>query len=187
MKKFSGQKTEIERLIGAFAEVNEFVAEHKRVPRKSKEDIIEFTLACRLQAMQSDADKVTAISKHDKHHLLTEQSIDAILAEDKLGLLDEGDSSIFDLKHVPAAKSAKPDYVANRKPCKDFNNFVAKFKQCKLELKSGYRKMAKFKKESSISQGEFFVLNGVTLYVAAMGDRKQQTSERTARQAKWHK
>ena len=42
VKKFSGQKTETERLIGAFEEINEFFVEHKRAPQKSKEDIIEF-------------------------------------------------------------------------------------------------------------------------------------------------
>ena len=176
VKKFSGQKTETERLVGAFEEVNEFFTEHKRAPKKSKDDIIEFALACRLQAIQSNADKLAAIGKHDKHNLLakqvSEQSIEEILADDTLGLLDEGDSSIFDLKHVPAANSNKPDYVANRKPCKDFDKFKVKFAQCKLELKSGYRKMIKFKKETSISQGEFFVLNGVTLYVVDMEDKQ---------------
>ena len=175
VKKFSGQKTETERLIGAFEEVNEFFADHKRTPKRSKEDIIEFALACRLQAIKKDTDKFAAIGKYDKHKLLAEQNIETILAEDKLGLLDEGDSSIFDLKHVPV-KSSKPDYIANRKPCKDFKRFETKFEQCKLELKSGYRKMIKFKKESSINQGEFFVLNGVTLYVAAIGNKQKSNS-----------
>ena len=85
VKKFSGQKTETERLVGAFEEVNEFFAKHKRAPKKSKDDIIEFTLACRLQAIQSNADKLAAIGKHDKHNLLAEQvaeqSIEEILAD----------------------------------------------------------------------------------------------------------
>ena len=102
--------------------------------------------------------------------------MEKILAEDTLGLLAEGDSSIFDLKHVPAAKSHKPDYIANRKPCKDFSKFAAKFEQCKLELASKRREIIKFKKESSISQGEFFVLNGVTLYIAAIGNKQNGIS-----------
>lgn len=171
-KKFSGQKTEVERLVSSFEEINEFFVEHKRVPSKSKEDIIEFTLACRLQAIKNDTDKLATISKHDKHSLLAEQNLTTILAEDKLGLLDEGDSSIFDLKHV-SVKSAKPDYIANRKKCEDFSRFAAKFAQCKMELASGQRKMVKFKRESSISQGEFFVLNGVMLYVASVGEKQK--------------
>ena len=171
--KFSGKKTEVERLVSSFEEINEFFVEHQRVPIKSKEDIIEFALACRLQAIKSNADKLARVNKHDKHKLLAEQSIATILQEDKLGLLDDGDDSIFELKHVPT-KSAKPDYVAGRKPCRDFSKFTIKFEQCKLELEAGQRKMIKFKRESTISQGEFFVLNGVVLYIASIGEKTKE-------------
>ena len=171
--KFSGKKTEVERLVSSFEEINEFFVEHQRMPQKSKEDIIEFALACRLQAIRSNADKVASVNKHDKYKLLAEQSIATILQEDSLGLLDDEDDSIFGLRHVPT-KSAKPDYIAGRKPCRDFSKFTTKFEQCKLELEAGQRKMVKFKRESMISQGEFFVLNGVMLYIASIGERTKR-------------
>ena len=169
--KFSGKKTEAERLVSSFEEINEFFVEHQRVPEKSKEDIIEFALACRLQAIKNNADKVASINKHDKHKLLAEQSVETILAEDSLGLLDEGDDSIFELKHIPSQKTS-PDYIANRKNCLDFSEFSAKFAQCQTELTHGLRKLVKFKRETSIEKGEFFVLNGILLYVASIGDQK---------------
>ena len=169
--KFSGKKTEIERLVSSFEEINEFFVEHQRVPTKSKEDIIEFALACRLQAIKSNTDKLANVNKHDRHNLLEKHSVATILQEDSLGLLDDdGDDSIFELTHVPA-KKAKLNYIANRKPCKDFARFATKFEQCQLELEAGRRKMIKFKRESTISQGEFFVLNGVVLYIASIGEK----------------
>lgn len=167
--KFSGKKTEVERLVSSFEEINEFFVEHQRVPIKSKEDIIEFALACRLQAIKSNVDKIASINKHDEHKLLAEQSVATILQEDKLGLLDDGDDSIFALTHVPKTRSLPADYIANRKNCQDFSKFAAKFEQCQTELTHGLRKLVKFKKETSIEEGEFFILNGVLLYVASIG------------------
>lgn len=141
-------------------------------PQRSKEDIIEFALACRLQAIRSNADKVASVNAHDKHKLLVEQSIATILQEDSLGLLDGDDDGIFDLKHVPAPRSLQTDYIAGRKKCQDFSEFVAKFEQCQAELRHGLRKLVKFKKETSIERGEFFILNGILLYVADIGVSK---------------
>jgi len=173
--KFSGKKTETERLVSSFEEINEFFIEHQRVPIKSKEDIIEFALACRLSAISNDQQKQKVVSDCDRYNLLTKtpsNNLDEILQEDKLGLLDDGDDSIFELMHVPATRNLQADYIAGRKKCRDFSEFAAKFEQCQMELSHGLRKLVKFKKETSIERGEFFILNGVLLYVASIGAGK---------------
>lgn len=179
--KFSGQKTEKERLVSAFEEINEFFVEHQRVPIKSKDDIIEFTLACRLLAITNDHEKQKSVRNKDKYNLLTSRNADTVnkvLQEDQFGLLDDGDDSIFELTHVPSTKTMQPDYIAGRKKCRDFGKFSAKFDLCKTELAHGLRKLVKFKKETSIEEGEFFVLNGVLLYVATIGNRQGTTNPR---------
>ena len=53
-----------------------------------------------------------------------------------MGLLDDEAASIFELKHVPLVKEM-PDKIAQRKRCKDFEQFEPLFKQCHAELAAG--------------------------------------------------
>jgi len=97
--------------------------------------------------------------------------LDDILEDDALGILDSDAESIFDLKHVPK-ETTMPDYVARRKPCKDFKDFEYLFKKCQTDLTEGKRRLNPFKNEQQIEKGYFFVLKGVLLYVAEVGKRK---------------
>ena len=55
------------------------------------------------------------------------KSVVDILENDVLGLLDDGPDNIFNLKNIPKKKD-KTDFVARRKPCKNFKDYDAKFK-----------------------------------------------------------
>ncbi len=52
------------------------------------------------------------------------------------------------------------------------SSFEPLFKQCHADLRSGARKLLPFKNPSEIEVGKLFVLNGVLLYVAEMGERE---------------
>ena len=52
------------------------------------------------------------------------------------------------------------------------SKFEPLFKQCHADLRSGVRKLLPFKNPSEIEVGKLFVLNGVLLYVAEMGERE---------------
>jgi hypothetical protein len=65
-----------------------------------------------------------------------------------------------------------PDYIAKRKPCKDFDKFEHLFKACQKDLRSRSREITAFKNEQQIDKGYFFVIKGVLLYVAEIGKRK---------------
>ena len=112
----------------------------------------------------------------DKYGLLNVQpkkisTLDDVLADDALGILNSDAENIFDLRHVPK-ETSMPDYVASRKPCRDFDLFKHLFINCQSDLSSSVRQLYPFKNEQQIARGHFFVLKGVLLYVAEVGKRE---------------
>lgn len=101
---------------------------------------------------------------------VTPSSLEDIFADDSLGILDSSPSDIFTLKHVPKTKEKEsPDFVARRKPCKDFHKYEMLFKACHADLVEKRRNMLPFAKEAQIRTGKFYVLKGMLVYVAAAG------------------
>jgi len=183
----SDKQTADERLIKSFLEVNEFVEKYGYEPKKSH-DIHERKLYSRLKAIREDRTKIMALMAYDEYNLLPKQieeakevrSIDDILSNDNLRILDDGAEEIFNIKHVPK-ETTMPDYVARRKPCKEFEKFEQIFVECQKDLKEGRRKLYPFKDEQQIHQGYFFVLKGVLLYVAEVGKREKVKGKVNAR------
>ncbi len=180
----SPARNEDERLIASFKEINDFYEKNKREPQQGR-DVQEYMLASRLKNFREDATKIEMLTKHDTYGLLKVEkkeikSIDDILNDDSLGLLDISDDSIFNLKHVPK-ETTMPDYIASRKPCKDFKDFEEKFIQCQKDLKEGKRKLYPFRYEQQIDKGNFFVLKGVLLFVAEVGKREEVNGKINAR------
>src|SRR5258708_40192369 len=60
---------------------------------------------------------------------------------------------------------------SERRPCEDFEVYRPLFDQCATDLTGGIRKTRPFANEQEIRAGEFFILNGQMLYVAAVLDR----------------
>jgi hypothetical protein len=169
-----------QRLAQSFEEITAFVHEHGRTPKRNAADMTETRLAMRLEAILGNEEQASALRQIDEHGLLGEappeitisttppESIGEAIANDPFGLLDDGDS-IFELKHVPKPPTV-PDQIARRKPAEDFKRFEPLFAQCHAELRAGQRKLLPFKNPSEIEVGKFFVLNGLLLYVAEMGN-----------------
>lgn len=89
-------------------------------------------------------------------------SLDDILASDTLGLLDTGDESLFNLRHVPRyEKRDMPEDIAQRKHCDDFYRFETLFEKVHQQLNAGELETKSFQKESQISEGDMFILNGM--------------------------
>src|SRR5699024_1546239 len=74
-----------------------------------------------------------------------------------------------------------PDYVARRKKCQDFEEFEPLFDKCHHALETGKRKLKPFAREQHIKEGHFFVLKGVLLYVAEVGEKTKQDGKMNAR------
>ena len=173
-----------ERLLSSFQEINNFVKESGYEP-KAGGDINEYQLYVRLKAIRENKEKIQALSSFDECKLLQREakeikSIDDIFENDDLGIFDDDADSIFNLKHVPK-EIEMPDYIANRKPCKDFQEFEQKFTQCQADLKSEKRKLWPFRKEQNIEKGSFFVLKGVLVYVEDVGEFEIVNGKRNAR------
>lgn len=174
-----------DRLLAAFQEIAEFTRSNGREPERTPTDMTEAKLAMRLKAIRENEDQAAALRGADDLGLLGEappepeplripetppETVDDALAADPFGLLD-GAGDIFDLKHVPRAQTM-PEEIARRRPAKDFDRYEDLFKDCHAGLRAGKRKLLPFRNPSEIESGKFFVLNGVLLYVAEMGERE---------------
>lgn len=172
-----------DRLLAAFQEIAEFTRANGREPERTPTDMTEAKLAMRLKAIRENEEQAAALRGADDLGLLGEappepeplripdtppETVDDALAADPFGLLD-GAGDIFDLKHVPKAQTM-PEEIARRRPAEDFDRYEDLFKDCHAGLRAGQRKLLPFRNPIEIEPGKFFVLNGVLLYVAEMGE-----------------
>ncbi|MFS4455886.1 GIY-YIG nuclease family protein [Maribacter sp. 2304DJ31-5] len=171
--KKSNVKSEDERLIELFQEINVFFEKNNREPEAT--NVTEFKLLSRLKALRNDASKIETLKQYDIHNLLNTKeeikSVADIIKDDDLGILDTEEAlSIFKIKHVPSiTERAETDFVARRKPMKDeeFALYEDKFKQVQKELREGKRKLVNFNYES-LKTNEYYINNGILLYLESI-------------------
>ena len=184
--KNSNVKTEDERLIESFQEINAFFEKNNREPEAT--NVTEFKLLSRLKALRKDAKKVDILKSSDSHNLLNSKeevkSIADIINDDNLGILDTDETlSIFKLKNVKSASErAETDFTARRKAMKDkdFRPYEAQFKKVHKELREGKRKLKEFKDvEKNLEQGKYYVLDGVLLFLRKDGLEVRKIGDRT--------
>jgi hypothetical protein len=172
-----------QRLSGAFREIVDFTRANGREPERTPNDMTEAKLAMRLKAIRENEDQAAALRGADDLGLLGNappepepvqipdtppETVDDALGADPFGLLDDADG-IFELKYVPKTQTM-PEEVARRRPADDFDRFEELFKDCHADLRGGRRRLLPFRNPIEIEPGKFFVLNGVLLYVAEMGE-----------------
>lgn len=155
-----------QRLIDSFNEINNFIDLNGREPEEST-DINERKLFSRLSAIKKDFDKATILKEFDKHHLLENvkeiQTVEDILANDVLGIIDDDPENIFNLKNIPLKKN-QTDFVARRKPCKNFSKYENNFKKIQNEIKTGKRKLIPFR-EAHLQEDRYYILDGILSYL----------------------
>lgn len=166
-------RTDEDRLIDSFEEVNQFFEKNKREP--STTSMSEYTLSARLRGFRANERNKSILKAFDRFNLLGEvelklETLDDILSDDDLGLLDdEGDTSIFEFKYTPKEGSrASADYIAQRKSIseRDFQKYESMFKQVHRELKEGKRKLLNFTNaEDNLIEGNFYLVDGLLCYL----------------------
>ena len=171
--KSSSVKSEEDRLIESFEEINSFIDKNGREPKASS--MSEYTLLARLKNFREDEKSKKILKPYDRHDLLgyvavEKPTIDDIISDDDLGLLDTGgELDIFKFKHTPNPQDrAKTDYVAKRKKIdeKEFARYETMFHNVHQELKKGVRKIKEFKDaEKHLEIGRFYILDGMLLYL----------------------
>jgi len=164
---------EDDRLLVSFEEINSFIEQNGCEPKKST-DMNERTLYSRLKGIRENLEKIKALKPYDRFNILEEieiNSIDDILNDDVFGLLGDAGDDIFTLKHIPKERE-QTDFIAQRKPCKDFSKYEAILKKVQHDLKSGKRKLVKFN-EKHFEDGNFFILKGVLAYLEKITNLKK--------------
>lgn len=158
------------RLIDSFQEISDFYETNQRCPELG-DDIGEYRLASRLAAIKKDPKKVKTLLPYDYYNLLESEetksvSVEELISDDPLGLLDGDDEadSIYTLSHVKPSERLRPDYIAHRKVCKDFDLYEEAFRRIHDDLEHGRRRLVEFK-EGDLHEGCYYVLRGVVLYL----------------------
>lgn len=171
-----------ERIIAGFEDILRFHQAHGRAPLHGEgRDIFERLYAVRLDQLRKLPEAQTLLVDLDTHGLLAgttgspvdvdELDEDALLAE--LGITDEpaDQNDITVLRHVRSSSEKRAaEEIADRTPCKDFDEFQPLFEQVERELKAGIRKTLRFGRDASIETGNHFIVGGQLAFVAHTGE-----------------
>lgn len=189
IEKKSVSATPDDRLVASFIEINDFFNTYNIEP-KTGGDIHEHKLASRLKHIRENQEQVDLLGKYDTHSLLKTsikdiETVGDIFADDDLDLLSLEDSSIFTIQNVPETRQDRsdPDFIAQREICVDFNQYEHLFAQVQRELKNGTKKLATFV-EKEMSQGDFFVLSGVLIYLEKVDEPYRGNSQKINRRTR---
>lgn len=166
--------TSADRLERSFLEVVKFRRTHGRVPSSTTREIAERKLGARLDGILASGDKIAALKPLDEFGLLDTPeapgSIDELLEGDDIDLLGD-DSGLLDVSDLPVRRQVHDSgEVSRREKAQDFEEFEPLFKQKHAELRAGASKLLPYPGLTHIIEGAFFVLNGVMLFVAEVGD-----------------
>ncbi|MCP5227687.1 GIY-YIG nuclease family protein [Accumulibacter sp.] len=171
-----------ERIIAGFEDILRFYQTHGRAPlHGDRRDIFERLYAVRLDQIRKLPEACVLLARLDAPGLLSGATAartdvegldeDALLAELGVGAGPADENDITVLRHVRSSVEKRAaEAVADRTPCEGFGKFQPLFEQVERELTSGVRKALRFGRDTSIAQGNFFIVGGQLAYVAEVGD-----------------
>lgn len=183
-----------ERIMAGFEDILRFYQTHGKAPQHGEgRDIFERLYAVRLDQLRKLPEAQTLLAELDTPKLLAGHKVatvdvdaldeDALLAELGIGgeTAQEGDITV--LRHVRSSTEKRAaEEVADRTACQDFARFRPLFEQVEQDLKSGLRKTLRFGRDTSIADGNYFILGGQLAYVAEVGEAfKAPNGENDAR------
>lgn len=184
--KKGGRPPRDERVIAGFEEIQRFYDQYGRAPLHGEgRDIFERLYAVRLDRLRALPDCRELLTPLDKHGLLTAATplaeTDGPVDIDELAAALSDMAEVDDitvLRHVrTSADKRAAEEIADRKPCEDFEAFKPLFEQVATELKIGLRQSQSITAGNrAIEAGDFFILDGITLYVAEVGEPLKTTA-----------
>ena len=176
-------KTDEDRLIDEFEEINVFFDQNHREP--SQGSMSEYALMARLKKVRNDEVIKKTLKPFDRHNLLGHVDIDSPSLEDVLnddsGILDTSDDlSIFKYLHIPKEEDrAKTDFMAKRKPLGDreFAPYEKMFHKVHQEIKDGKRKIIEFKNvDDELEAGRFYFIDGVMIFLESTEESRKDSN-----------
>ncbi|MDM8160585.1 GIY-YIG nuclease family protein [Labilibaculum sp. K2S] len=186
--KTSNVKSEEDRLIDSFEEINSFYDKNKREPSTSS--MSEYGLLAKLKNFRQNEEQKIILKPFDRHNLLghveiEKPSLDDILNEvDDFGLLSNDDElSIFKFNHTPKPEDrAETDFVARRKSLseEEFAPYEEMFHKVHQEIKEGKRKIKTFHNiEKNLHVGDFYVMDGILLYLETADLKREEWEQKS--------
>jgi len=178
-----GRSAREQRIIAGFEEIERFVEEHGKAPEHGESrDIFERLYAVRLDRIGESAECREALKDLDSRGLLDagdqpaanfakdEPNDQELLAS--LGVEATPENDVNQLVHVRSREEIKAaEEIAQRNPCKDFEEFELIFEKVQRELETGERQTVKYRDYAGVKKGNLFILDGQKVMVADLGER----------------
>lgn len=186
-EKNVGRSAKEERIVAGFEEIQRFTEQNGQLPQHGEDrDIFERLYAVRLDRLRALSQYHSLLAPLDQTGLLRASGSNAMPPEDDLDI-DELAAELSDvpatnditkLRHVrSSAEKRAAEEIANRTPCEDFDTFRPLFDRVQREVKLGMRQSRPIVAgRRSIEAGDFFVLDGITLYIAEIGEPLKVTA-----------
>lgn len=180
--KVSRRTPREERIIAGFEDIMRFYQTNGRVPQHGESrDIFERLYAVRLDQLRKLPEAHTLLAEMDDPGLLSgvletavnidELDEDELLAELGVGAESDDHNEVTVLRHVRSSTERKAaEEIADRTVCKDFDKFQPLFEQVERELKAGIRVTRRFGRDTTIENGNYFIVGGQMAYVADIGE-----------------
>lgn len=166
----------LDRAAEVLQRIEEFVRNNGHEPQPEPgRDTLERMLANDLAGLRASREELSSLMSLDTTGLVFTEPVsnpldDPILA-DNLDIFRVSD----DLRPL-----AKPDYVAGRKECADFDRFAPMFEKVRQKVRQGILKPQRFRQER-VDLGEFFVLKGQLVHVADVREQHARGARTDAR------
>ncbi len=186
-EKNVGRSAKEERIVAGFEEIQRFTEQNGQLPQHGEDrDIFERLYAMRLDRLRALSQYHSLLAPLDQTGLLRASGSNAMPPEDDLDI-DELAAELSDvpatnditkLRHVrSSAEKRAAEEIANRTPCEDFDTFRPLFDRVQREVKLGMRQSRPIVAgRRSIEAGDFFLLDGITLYIAEIGEPLKVTA-----------
>lgn len=165
------------RAVEVIERINAFIDESGAEPvSEPGRSVRERMLANELAGLRASKAALDGLASYDTRKLLfggegVADPLDDPLLSDGLDIFAVRD----ELKPM-----ARPDFVADRRPCPDFERFEPLFEGIRNAVEEGTRKPQPFRQER-VELGEFFVLKGQLVHVADLRDEHRRNGKPDAR------
>jgi hypothetical protein len=167
----------LDRAVEVVGRINAFFDETGAEPvSEPGRSVRERMLANELAGLRASRANLEGLASYDTHRLVFGGTSIADPLDDPL--LSDG-LDIFEVRDE-LKPMARPDFVADRRPCPDFERFEPLLERIRKAVEEGTRKPQPFRQER-VELGELFVLKGQLIHVADLRDEHRRNGKPDAR------
>lgn len=167
----------LDRAIEVLERINAFVDETGDEPvSEPGRGVRERMLANELAGLRASKTELDGLASYDPRCLVFGGTSVLDPLDDPLL---SGDIDIFEVRDE-LKPMARPDFIADRRPCADFDRFEPLLASVRKAVEEGIRAPQPFRQER-VELGEFFVLKGQLVHVADIRDEHRRNGKPDAR------